>query len=181
MRNPVKVKGLEDLYEVDDKGNVYSLPRIKQTPTTTYLSKEKTLKPYDNGYGYMLVDMRKNGKRYTRLVHRLVAEVFIPNPNNLPQINHKDGNKANNSVSNLEWCTCSDNQFHAFKHSLKPQGVNHPNSKLTLDDVDYIRSHYHKGKRGSGVYALAKQFSVSPSTIRQIVTGKTYKVRCRKD
>lgn len=175
MRKPVK--DLEDLYEVDENGNVYTLPRIKRTPTTIYLSKEKKLKPYNNGYGYMLVDMRKNGKRYMRLVHRLVADAFIPNPNNLPQINHKDGNKANNSVDNLEWCTCSENQFHAFKYNLKPQGVNHPNSKFTVNDIDYIRKNYHKDKRGCGVYALAKKFKVSPSTIRQIVTGRTYKVR----
>lgn len=175
MRKPVK--DLEDLYEVDDKGNVYSLPKLKRTPTTTYLSKEKQLKPYNNGYGYMLVDMRKNGKRYMKLVHRLVAEAFLPNPENLPQINHKDGNKANNNVNNLEWCTCSENQFHAFKCNLKPQGINHPNSKLTLDDVNYIKTHYRKGKRGYGVYTLANQFNVSPSTIRQIITGRTYKVR----
>ena len=175
MRKPVK--DLEGLYEVDDKGNVYSLPRLKRTPTTTYLSKERKLKPYNNGYGYMLVDMRKDGKRYFRLVHKLVAEAFIPNPNNLPQINHKDGNKANNCIDNLEWCTCSENQLHAFKHNLKPQGSNHPKSKLSLDDVKYIRQTYRKGKRGYGVYTIAKQFKVSPSAIRQIVTGRTYKAR----
>ena len=179
MRKPVKY--LEDLYEVDENGNVYSLPRLKKTPTTTYISKERKLKPYDNGYGYMLVDLRKYGKRYMTLVHKLVADAFIPNPNNLPQINHKDGDKSNNCVSNLEWCTCSENQFHAFKHNLKPQGPNHPNAKFSFGDVDYIRSVYRKGEIGHGVYTIAKQFGVSPSTIRQIVTGKTYKVRGRQD
>ena len=116
MRKPVK--DLEDLYEVDENGNVYALPRIKRTPTTIYLSKEKKLKPYNNGYGYMLVDMRKNGKRYMRLVHRLVADAFIPNPNNLPQINHKDGNKSNNCIDNLEWCTYKQNIIHSWKNGL---------------------------------------------------------------
>lgn len=172
MRKPIK--GLENLYEIDEKGNVYALPTIKYTPTTKYLSKERKLKPYNNGYGYLLVDMRKDGKRYMRLVHRLVAEAFIPNPNNLPQVNHKDGNKSNNQVDNLEWCTCSENQYHAFRHSLKPYGPNHPKSKLTWDDVYNIRKYYKKGKRGYGVSTLAKKFDVSPSTIRQIVIGKTY-------
>lgn len=173
MRKPIK--DLEDLYEIDEQGNVYALPRQKRTPTTVYTSKEKVLKPYDNGYGYMLVDMRKNGKRYMRLVHRLVAETFLPNPNNLPQINHIDGNKSNNTLSNLEWCTCSGNQYHAFENGLKPRGEKHPRAKLTNDDVVYIRSTYCKNKTGFGIHALAKKFGVCDATIRQIIVGRTYK------
>ena len=83
MRKPIK--GLEDLYEIDEMGNVYSLPRLKRTPTTKFMSKEKKLKPYKNCWGYMLVDMRKDGKRFIKCVHRLVAETFIPNINNKTQ------------------------------------------------------------------------------------------------
>ena len=142
MRKPIK--DLENLYEIDENGNVYSLPRLKKTPTTQYLSKERKLKPYNNGYGYLLVDMRKDGKRYMRLVHRLVAETFLPNPQNLPQINHIDGNKMNNKLENLEWCTCSQNQYHAFENGLKPRNFNHCNSKLKLEDVLYIKKNYCK-------------------------------------
>lgn len=173
MRKPVK--DLEDLYEVDELGNIYSLPRIKRTPTTTFLSKEKQLKPYKNCWGYMLVDMRKDGKRYLKCVHRIVAETFIPNPENKPQVNHIDGNKANNSVSNLEWCTCSENQYHGFKIGLKPKGTLHPFSKFTEKDILYIKNNYSKDKKGFGIRSLAKQFNVCDSTIRQIITGKTYK------
>lgn len=62
----------------------------------------------------------KNGIQFRTRVHRLVAEAFIPNPNNLPQVNHKDGNKANNHVDNLEWCTCRDNLIHSFNTGLHP-------------------------------------------------------------
>ena len=73
----------------------------------------------DNGNGYKQVQIMRKGKRYTRYVHRLVAECFIPNPDNLPEINHKDGDKNNNSVDNLEWCNHSENLIHAYKTGLK--------------------------------------------------------------
>ena len=116
MRKPIK--DLENLYEVDEFGNIYSLPKIKKTPTTEFLSKEKILKPYKNCWGYMLVDMRKDGKRYLKCVHRLVAEAFIPNPNNLPQVNHIDGNKLNNKIENLEWTTNAKNTQHGYDNNL---------------------------------------------------------------
>lgn len=72
----------------------------------------------DNGHGYKQVQIMRNNKRYTKYVHRLVAECFIDNPNNLPEVNHKDGNKANNAVDNLEWCNRSQNQRHAYKTGL---------------------------------------------------------------
>lgn len=173
MRKPIKE--LEDLYEIDENGNVYSLPRIKRTPTTEFLSKEKILKPYKNCWGYLLVDMRKGNKRYIKCVHRLVAETFIPNPDNKPQVNHIDGNKNNNCVTNLEWCTCSENQFHAFENGLKPKNFDHPFSKFSEKDIKYIRENYIPNKRGNGIRTLAKKFGVCDSTIRQIITRQTYK------
>ena len=65
--------------------------------------------------GYLEVGLYHEGRRYFRRVHRLVAETFIPNPNHLPQINHKDGNVKNNQADNLEWCTCQDNLLHSFR------------------------------------------------------------------
>lgn len=91
-------KDYEGLYEVSNFGNVMSL-NYRGT------GKSKLLKPNKNKKGYLHVSLCKNGKLKTFRVNRLVAETFIPNPDNLPQVNHKDENKENNSVENLEWCT----------------------------------------------------------------------------
>lgn len=73
----------------------------------------------DNGNGYKQVQIMRGCKRYTRYVHRLVAECFLDNPNNLREVNHKDGNKGNNAVDNLEWCTHGANIKHAYQTGLK--------------------------------------------------------------
>ena len=80
----------------------------------------KWLSVCDNGHGYKQVFVSVKNKRYMRYVHRLVAECYLPNPNNLAEVNHKDGNKANNAVDNLEWCTRSENLYHAIRTGLKP-------------------------------------------------------------
>ena len=79
-------------------------------------NKEKALQ--DTTDGYLKVDLYDNGDRITKRVHRLVAEAFIPNPDNKPDINHKDGNKQNNAVDNLEWVTKSENMQHAYQTGL---------------------------------------------------------------
>ena len=93
------VVGFEDSYEVSNYGRVRSLPRGR--------TKGQILKPYLNRYGYHVISIRKEsgGKTYCLKVHRIVASAFIENPDNLPYINHKDENKINNAVDNLEWCT----------------------------------------------------------------------------
>lgn len=69
--------------------------------------------------GYSIVTLSKNGKSYKEYIHRLVAKTFLSNPLNKEYVNHKDGNKQNNCVSNLEWCTPSENNYHAFQTGLK--------------------------------------------------------------
>lgn len=93
------IKGFEGLYQVSNLGRVKSLPRqgTYATPHILVPSKDKN--------GYLHVGLLKNSIRKTKRVHRLVAEAFIDNPDKLPEINHKDENKQNNQVSNLEWCT----------------------------------------------------------------------------
>ena len=88
------IKGFENIYEVSDQGRVRSLK----------FGKERILKPGKIQNGYLKVNLWKNGEMKQCKVHRLVAQTFIPNPDNLPQVNHKDENKTNNSVQNLEWC-----------------------------------------------------------------------------
>lgn len=88
-----KIEGFEDLYTIYSDGRVYS----ERTG--------KFLKPEINKGGYLMVDLRRNGEHNKRTVHRLVANAFIPNPNNYPVINHIDEDKTNNDISNLQWCT----------------------------------------------------------------------------
>lgn len=86
-----------------------------------YINREKILKPQINkmGKGYFTVGLCKRGKQKNELIHRLVAKAFIPNPKNLPMVNHKDGNTKNNKKNNLEWCTCQENIQHAYRTGLK--------------------------------------------------------------
>lgn len=93
--------------------------------------KPRVLKPGQINNGsqvYLSVCLRKDGKTYQRLVHRLVAGVFIPNPDNLPQVNHKDRDARNNEVSNLEWCTPQENSEHALAgaYLVKHDKCDHP-------------------------------------------------------
>lgn len=121
-----------------------------------------------NNVGYRRV--RSGKKRY--FVHRLVAMAHIPNPDNLPQVNHKNGNKLDNRVENLEWCTARENSIHRSKVLIKVRGVNHGCSKLSEDEVLDIRS-----KLSSCDYStrkLAKLFNVSQKTIMNIKQNTTW-------
>ena len=159
------VCGYEGLYKVDENGNVFSVRNNKFLKRMTFPS----------GYEYVHLC---NGKGKTKLfrVHRLVAETFIPNPNNLPCVNHKDGNKLNNSVKNLEWCTHSENMIHAYQTGLEQPrcGEQHHAHKLTEDAVKYIKQLYVKRDKEFGAVALAKKFNVDRTTIHDIVRGKTW-------
>ena len=99
------IQGYEGLYQVSNLGRVRSRNGLIHLNT--------------NNYGYKHVTLSKSNVQKTALVHRLVAEAFIENPFELPQINHKDGNKNNNAVINLEWTTQKDNNRHAIKTNLR--------------------------------------------------------------
>lgn len=124
------------------------------------------LKPQKNNKGYGRVSI--GGK--TMFVHRLVAEKYLSNPNNYSQVNHKDGNKENNSVENLEWVNNLQNRIHATKNNLIVYGEKCPWAKLTENEVREIR----KDKNMSNS-SLAKKYNVSRATIRDIKMNKTWK------
>lgn len=100
------IKGFDNCYMVSNYGNIKSLPR------NGTINKERILKPAIRG-DYLFVRLVGNHKDKKCSVHRLVAKAFIPNPENKPCVNHKDGNKLNNKADNLEWCTQSENMIHA--------------------------------------------------------------------
>lgn len=99
------IKGYEGLYQISNLGYVKALRYGNQKKS----NKEKIMKASPDGYGYLQLGLTKDKKTTMYKIHRLVAEAFIPNENNLPQINHKDENKVNNKVDNLEWCTLEYN------------------------------------------------------------------------
>ena len=127
---------------------------------------KRILKPQPNAAGYLRVQIL--GKRF--FVHRLVAEKYVPNPDNLPYVNHIDGDHKNNCADNLEWCTQKYNVNHSVKIGLTPIGEMCNWSKLTANDVLYIRKHTE-----IRTYILAKQFNVSQSTIRDVRVRKSWK------
>lgn len=106
------VEGTNGRYEVSNTGKVRSL-------ICSDCGLIKELKPTMDNKGYLRVGLWGNGKRNQAKVHRLVAIAFIPNPENKPEVNHLDGNKTNNNVSNLQWATASENTLHAYKSGLK--------------------------------------------------------------
>ena len=105
------IEGTEGRYEVSNTGKIRSR-NYKNTGKTV------ELRPGPDPKGYMKTMILVDGKYKTVKMHRLVAQAFIPNPENKPQVNHKDGTKENNAADNLEWITNRDNAHHALEHGL---------------------------------------------------------------
>ncbi len=146
--------------------------------------------PHICGIGYYQICTSINNIRKNIKIHKAIAESFLDNPNNLRDVNHKDGNKLNNNLENLEWVSHRDNSLHAIKNGLldirkghynsdgtyKYKGEDNSCSKLTEDAVKYIRKHY-KTYNGcsSNKRELAKMFGVDPMTIYYAYKGITWK------
>lgn len=124
----------------------------------------RIVKPQLNGKGYYRVSI--GGK--LQFVHRLVADKYIPNPEGKPQVNHKDGNKLNNSADNLEWVTNKENRSHAVEHDLHLSGEKCKWSKLTKEQVVFIRKNAN-----IPTAELARLFGVSRGAIADVKTRKT--------
>ena len=117
-------------YQVSNKGRIKSLKRKNVT-------EDKILAPRLDKDGYALVNLRKNNHRTTFKIHRLVAQHFIPNPNNLPCINHKDEDKTNNNVDNLEWCDVKYNNNYRNRNSRLPQNkLNNPYTSKPIQCIE---------------------------------------------
>lgn len=129
------IEGYEGLYQVSNCGRVKRLAGIvkgnwKQGERR---QEERALKPLNSHLEYKSVSLSKDGKMTHYLIHRLVAQAFIPNPENLPQVNHKDENKVNNNVENLEWCTSEYNNNYGSHNERSSQAkINGKASKAVL-------------------------------------------------
>lgn len=164
----------KEIEEFDGKYSVSNSGQIKNTKRGTIL------KQVLNPTGYYMINVKPFGrqrKSKTFRVHREVAKAFIPNPDNLPQVNHIDGCKTNNHVSNLEWCTPSENARHAAELglSIPIKGMDNVHAKLTDDIVRYIRNVYVPFCRTYGTRALARQFGVTHGIITKIIQNKKWK------
>lgn len=142
MKNEIwkDIDEFKGMYQVSNLGRVKSL-NYRRT------GKESILKYSTNNDGYKTVCLHKDGKQTTRLIHKLVAISFIPNIQNKPQINHIDGNKDNNCVDNLEWCTFKENIIHRDIY-IKPKG----RSLLTKEEVNTIKEAKQNGKNYKKVW-----------------------------
>jgi hypothetical protein len=158
-------------YYITEIGEVWSR---KYHPIQNPNCELKQLKPSDNSHGYLQVVLMVNKKRISKTIHRLVGEIFLPNHKNLKEINHIDGNKLNNHVSNLEWCDRSYNMRHADKIGLRNnKGEKHKLSKLSEQQVLEIRELYSTGNYSQ--IELSKKFQVDNVTICFIINRKLWK------
>ena len=158
------VKGYDDLYEVSN------LSKIKQLETG------RILKQSTHVAGYKVATLRNNKGRKIFYVHRIIAEAFIPNPYNKPQVNHKNGMKFDNRLDNLEWVTHKENLIHCHKNGMGncKSGEDHHNSVLKNKQVEEIRWLYASGKYT--IKDLSTAYNCSIGTIQRIKNNDTYKV-----
>ena len=150
-------------YFVNEQGDVFS----------TKHGSIKRLKSGNHPQGYLLISICNNGNSKNILVHRLIAQTFIPNAENKPEVNHKNGIKWDNRVENLEWVTKSENMSHAKSTGLfNNGGENHYNTKLTKEQIIQIRELYATKKYTQK--QLGKMFGIKTRTISDIINKKSW-------
>lgn len=126
------IPNYENEYIVSNLGNFKSLPKTVWNGHGFYITSEKNIKPYKTKKGYLHIDLRDK----TFKAHRIVAQVFIPNPLKKPQVNHINGLKYDNRVYNLEWCDNSENQIHAYKNNLNKRSEKAGRSKISVEQYN---------------------------------------------
>jgi hypothetical protein len=164
------IREFEGLYEISNLGNVKSLNR-PHSPGDTIL------KPYEDKHGYFIVSFYKNRKLFIKKIHRLVAENIIPNPENKPMVNHIDGNKLNNEVSNLEWCTAQENSIHSTRvlGNLAPnlnKGKFGRESKSSIPIAQINRGDNSLVREWDCAADAARELNISPAGIRACCRGE---------
>ena len=164
------IKGFEGFYKVSNKGNIYSVGRKNSRGRKCG---GRVLKPLDRTDGYLEVNLYKNGVMEKILIHRLVAEAFIPNANGFPEVNHRDEDKANNNVENLEWCTSKYNTNYGTlieRLSKKARAVN-----IKTGEVTIFKSTQEARRKGYFKVSQACRGIYKNASGKLIGDGRTYK------
>lgn len=164
MKNEIwkDIKNYEGLYKISNFGRIKS--KNKKTNYQWKIYNQKETKNYPQ------VGLMKNNKLKVIRIHRLVAETFIPNPNNYKEINHIDGNKNNNSVDNLEWCTHKYNIRHAIKNDLRK-------CILPYDKYCELKKDIKDGKN---LFNLCKKYNIKEETMKRIFSSQNISTKERK-
>lgn len=156
----VPIVGFEYLYEISNHGNISNYRKI--------------LKTYKINSGYLCIDLTKDCKKYKFLLHRLVAKAFIPNPENKAEVNHKDGNKLNNCVENLEWVTSAENKQHAritglSEYNIPTKGIKlGRSSKFFNVTFDKTRGKWQGGVRHANKNHFIKRFNTEIEAAKHV-------------
>ena len=164
------VVGYEGLYKISNLGRVLYLKR--NNPNVKVKNYNRILNPFLNHDGYYTVNLLKDGKGKTGYIARLVAEAFIPNPNDLLEVNHKNLIKTNNFSNNLEWVTRQENMDHFYKYGKRKTRKNGSPQKLNKEDVKNIRNNYFELKISQK--EISKNYKINQATISDIINNKIW-------
>lgn len=173
--NWLDIPNYEGYYKVSDCGRIKSLDRIINCKNGQTQRKPGIFPNFEiDKDGYYKLTLHKDGVQKKDFVHRWVAQTFLNNEKSKPVVNHKDGNKQNNHLKNLEWATFSENTKHAFDLGLcvMPSGSDNPNGKLTEKEVIHIRN---LRKQGKTLKRISKEIDTSESNVKNIIYGYTWK------
>jgi len=151
--------------KVSSFGRVRTLDKVVPCGKHTQFVKGRVLKPHDNGTGYLQVNVKVAGKWTKKYVHRLVAQAFISNPDSLPEVNHKDNDRTNNHVNNLEFCTRSYNMKYKEKFGISNTEIlGHPVFAINLSTLEV--SHFHSQKE------VSRELRVFNSNVNKVIKGR---------
>lgn len=161
------IEGYEGLYKIS------SLGRVKSNHINKKGSGWQLVQGFLNNKGYWCICLFKNNTRKWSKKHRLVAMAFIPNPENKPEVNHKDAIKIHNQVDNLEWVTTLENSKHAYKNNLVPLKIGEDNGRAKIKESDVINI---RSLANNGVHyrEIAKLYPINPTTVNKIINKKLW-------